>query len=132
MSVTILRKILRRLARWTIWRYRPAVIGVTGSAGKTSTKLAIKAVLERDRRVRVSFGNLNSDLGLPLTILGDWSAEDLALVSRATPRGTKKIQKIGFWMKVIVSSLWRIFFASRGRISGDLDLGIRRRPAGRH
>ena len=112
MPVKILRKTLRRLARWTIWRYRPAVIGVTGSAGKTSTKLAIKAVLERDRRVRVSFGNLNSDLGLPLTILGDWSAEDLALVSRATPRGTKKMQKIGFWIKVIVGSAWRIVFPS--------------------
>ncbi len=110
MSVKILRKILRRLARWTIWRYRPAVIGVTGSAGKTSTKLAIKAVLERDRRVRVSFGNLNSDLGVPLTILGDWSAEDLALVSRATPRGTKTIQKMGFWVKVIFTSAWRIIF----------------------
>lgn len=110
MSVKILRNILRRLARWTIWRYRPAVIGVTGSAGKTSTKLAIKAVLERDRRVRVSFGNLNSDLGLPLTILGDWSAEDLALVSRATPRGTKQLRKIGFWIKVIVGSAWRIAF----------------------
>jgi UDP-N-acetylmuramoyl-tripeptide--D-alanyl-D-alanine ligase len=114
MSVNILRSILRRLARWTIWRYRPAVIGVTGSAGKTSTKLAIKAVLERDRRVRVSFGNLNSDLGLPLTILGDWSGEDLALVSRATPRGTKTLQKIGFWIKVIVSSAWRIIFAKQG------------------
>jgi UDP-N-acetylmuramoyl-tripeptide--D-alanyl-D-alanine ligase len=112
MSVKILRKILRRLARWTIWRYRPAVIGVTGSAGNTSTKLAIKAVLERDRRVRVSFGNLNSDLGVPLTILGDWSAEDLALVSRATPRGTKTIQKIGFWIKVMASSAWRIIFPS--------------------
>jgi len=112
MSVKILRTILRRLARWTIWRYRPAVIGVTGSAGKTSTKLAIKAVLERDRRVRVSFGNLNSDLGLPLTILGDWSAADLALVSRATPRGTKTLQKIGFWIKVIASSAWRIVFSS--------------------
>ncbi len=112
MSVKILRKILRRLARWTIWRYRPAVIGVTGSAGKTSTKLAIKAVLERDRRVRVSFGNLNSDLGVPLTILGDWSAGDLALVSRATPRGTKTIQKIGFWIKVIFCSAWRIIFSA--------------------
>lgn len=112
MSVKILRKILRRLARWTIWRYRPAVIGVTGSAGKTSTKLAIKAVLERDRRVRASFGNLNSDLGLPLTILGDWSAEELALVSRATPAGTKTLQKIGFWIGVIVTSLWNIVFAA--------------------
>jgi UDP-N-acetylmuramoyl-tripeptide--D-alanyl-D-alanine ligase len=114
MPVKILRKILRRLARWTIWRYRPAVIGVTGSAGKTSAKLAIKAVLERDRRVRVSSGNLNNDLGLPLTILGDWSAEELALVSRATPRGTKKFRKIGFWIKVIFSSAWRIVFAHAG------------------
>jgi len=114
MFVAILKKILRRLARWTIWRYRPAVIGVTGSAGKTSTKLAIKAVLERDRRVRVSFGNLNSDLGLPLTILGDWSADDLALVSRATPAGTKTFQKIGFWIKAIVGSAWRIVFPSAG------------------
>jgi UDP-N-acetylmuramoyl-tripeptide--D-alanyl-D-alanine ligase len=111
MSVKILRKILRRLARWTIWRYRPAVIGVTGSAGKTSTKMAIKAVLERDRRVRASFGNLNSDLGLPLTILGDWSTEELALVSRATPAGTKTLQKIGFWIKVIAGSAWRILFS---------------------
>jgi UDP-N-acetylmuramoyl-tripeptide--D-alanyl-D-alanine ligase len=62
--------------------------------------------------VRVSFGNLNSDIGLPLTILGDWSAEDLALVSRATPAGTKKFQKIGFWIKVIFGSAWRIVFAS--------------------
>jgi UDP-N-acetylmuramoyl-tripeptide--D-alanyl-D-alanine ligase len=112
MPVRILKKILRRLARLTIWRYRPAVIGVTGSAGKTSTKFAIKAVLERDRRVRVSFGNLNSDLGLPLTILGDWSAKDLALVSRVTPRGTAKFRKAGFWIKVILGSVWRIIFSS--------------------
>ena len=114
MLVKFLKKILRKLARLTIWRYRPGIIGVTGSAGKTSTKLAIKAVLERDRRVRVSFGNLNSDLGLPLTILGDWNAEDLSLVSRATPAGTKTLQKMGFWIKVIVSSLWRIIFANAG------------------
>ncbi|HUC01979.1 MAG TPA: UDP-N-acetylmuramoyl-tripeptide--D-alanyl-D-alanine ligase [Candidatus Paceibacterota bacterium] len=113
MPVRTLKATLRRLARLTIWRYRPAVIGVTGSAGKTSTKLAIKAVLERDRRVRAAAGNLNSDIGLPLTILGDWSAADLALISRATPAGTKRLRKAGFWIKVIVLSLWRIIFASR-------------------
>jgi UDP-N-acetylmuramoyl-tripeptide--D-alanyl-D-alanine ligase len=111
-AVTILRKILYRLARLTIWRYRPGVIGVTGSAGKTSTKLAIKAVLERDRRVRISSGNLNNSLGLPLTILGDWTNEELALVSRVTPRGTAKLRKIRFWIKVIVTSAWRIVFLS--------------------
>jgi UDP-N-acetylmuramoyl-tripeptide--D-alanyl-D-alanine ligase len=114
MPVTVLKKTLRKLARLMIWRYRPAIIGVTGSAGKTSAKLAIKAVLERDRRVRVSFGNLNSDLGLPLTILGDWSPEEFALVSRATPAGTKKIRKALFWMKVVFGSAWRIMFAHAG------------------
>lgn len=111
MFLRILKKILRRLARLTIWRYRPGIIGVTGSVGKTSTKLAIKAVLERDRRVRVSFGNLNSDLGLPLTILGDWSEEDLALVSRAAPESAATLRRAGFWIKVIVGSLWGIVFS---------------------
>src|SRR6185437_11892509 len=106
MPVTMLKKILRRLARWTIWRYRPGIIGVTGIAGKTSAKLAIKAVLERDRRVRIAQGNLNNDLGLPLTILGVWNEKDLALVSHVTPAGTAKFGKTMFWLKVIIVALW--------------------------
>jgi UDP-N-acetylmuramoyl-tripeptide--D-alanyl-D-alanine ligase len=113
LAVKTLRNILRDLARLTIWRYRPGVIGVTGTVGKTSTKLAILAVLANARRVRGSNGNLNNDLGLPLTILGDWSPQDLALVSRATPRGTARLRKTFFWMKVIFSSLWRVVFKER-------------------
>jgi UDP-N-acetylmuramoyl-tripeptide--D-alanyl-D-alanine ligase len=108
MPVTILRKILRKLAHMTIWRYRPGIIGITGSAGKTSTKLAMESVLRQGRRVRISSGNLNNDLGVPLTILGDWSAEELALVSRSTPAGTKHLQKAVFWLKVIITSFWRV------------------------
>lgn len=92
----------------TIWRYRPGIIGITGSAGKTSTKLAIQAVLEHGRRVRISSGNLNNDLGVPLTILGDWRPEELVLISRATPKGTMRFKKLMFWTKVIFSSLWRV------------------------
>lgn len=113
MSVTLLKKIVRKLARWTIWRYRPGIIGITGSAGKTSTKLAIAAVLEHGRRVRISSGNLNNDLGVPLTILGDWTAEELALISRATPAGTKQLQKAMFWLKVIFVSLWRVIVPTK-------------------
>ncbi len=108
MPVILLKKILRKLARLTIWRYRPGIIGITGSAGKTSTKLAIQAVLEKGRHVRVSSGNLNNDLGVPLTILGDWSQEELALISRATPAGTMMFQKMMFWLKVIFVSAWRV------------------------
>ena len=108
-----LRSILRRLARLTLWRYRPGIIGITGSAGKTSAKLAIKAVLEPGRRVRISAGNLNNDLGVPLTILGDWSIRELKLISRETPAGTAHFAKFAFWLKVILSSAWRVIIKSR-------------------
>jgi len=104
---------LKKLAQLTIWRYRPGIIGVTGSVGKTSTKLAIAAVLGGERKVRVSAGNLNNDLGLPLTILGDWSAKELKLVSRDQPSGTRRLAKLFFWCKVICVAKWRILFPKR-------------------
>lgn len=104
----VLRKILRRLARLTIWRYRPGIIGVTGSAGKTSAKLAVKAVLSEGRTVRASPGNLNSDFGVLLAILGDWSERDLALVTHGTPEGTRRAEKLWFWVRVVATSAWRI------------------------
>jgi UDP-N-acetylmuramoyl-tripeptide--D-alanyl-D-alanine ligase len=61
---------LQELARW--WRLRQQnlrVIGVTGSVGKSSTKELIATVLERDNVVLKSEGNLNNEIGLPLTLL---------------------------------------------------------------
>ena len=113
--VKTLRWILKQLAHFTLWRYRPGIIGITGSVGKTSTKLAIKVILERERKVRASASNLNNDLGLPLTILGDWKEKDLKLVSRDQPPGTAKIRKTFFWLRVILSSLFNIVFASKSK-----------------
>ena len=45
------------------------LIAVSGSAGKTTVKEAIAAVLSRDRSVSYSKGNFNSTLGLPLSLL---------------------------------------------------------------
>jgi UDP-N-acetylmuramoyl-tripeptide--D-alanyl-D-alanine ligase len=47
----------------------PLVVGVTGSNGKTSTKEMAAAVLGARHRVLRSEGNLNSETGLPLTLL---------------------------------------------------------------
>ncbi len=51
------------------------IIGVTGNAGKTSTKEMIGAVISRIKKVRSAAGNLNNELGLPLTIIGNWDKE---------------------------------------------------------
>jgi len=51
-------------------RYHPKIIAITGSVGKTSTKDAIFTVLSKFKTVRKSEKSFNSEIGLPLTILG--------------------------------------------------------------
>lgn len=112
-AIKFLRWILKKLAQRTISRFRPGIVGITGSIGKTSTKLAIAAVLERNRKIRFSEGNLNNDFGLPLTILGNWSSKELKLISRDQPEHTKRARKLFFWLKVVVVSSLRLLFSSR-------------------
>lgn len=61
---------LQSIATW--WRDRfPTlrVIGITGSVGKSSTKELTAAVLSRHYNVLKNEGNLNNEIGLPLTLL---------------------------------------------------------------
>src|SRR6185312_4092840 len=62
--------ILGAEARAVVRKYRPQIVAVTGSVGKTSAKDAIYAVLAQSEHVRKSEKSFNSDIGLPLTILG--------------------------------------------------------------
>src|SRR3989344_4779348 len=57
-------------ARAVLRKYKPMLVAVTGSVGKTSAKDAIYAVLAKSARVRKSEKSFNSEIGLPLTILG--------------------------------------------------------------
>lgn len=105
--------ILKKLAQLTVWKYRPGIIGVTGSVGKTSTKYAIAAVLGNERHVRVSVGNFNSEIGLPVNILGEWKPEELKLISRETKPGEKNFQKFLFITKIIFASIFRLVFRAK-------------------
>jgi UDP-N-acetylmuramoyl-tripeptide--D-alanyl-D-alanine ligase len=76
----IITTILQVESRLVLMRYRPKIVAITGSVGKTSTKDAIYAMLSKITYVRKSEKSYNSEIGLPLTILGipnAWSSPTL-------------------------------------------------------
>ncbi len=70
VSRTFLVSILAHLSRAILCKYQPHVIMVTGSVGKTSTKDAVIAAFSSYTDVRGSEKSFNSELGVPLTIIG--------------------------------------------------------------
>lgn len=71
---SFVRRVLILLLTWearlVLLRHKPQVIAITGSVGKTTTKDAIYAVISAHRRAAKSQKSFNSDLGVPLAILG--------------------------------------------------------------
>ena len=66
----IIVSIIETEARIVLKKYEPKIVAVTGSVGKTSTKDAIFTVMSAFFYTRKSEKSFNSDLGVPLTILG--------------------------------------------------------------
>ncbi len=60
---------LQQLATHWRARFNPRVVGITGSVGKSSTKELTWAVLRQRFNTLKSPGNLNNEIGLPLTLL---------------------------------------------------------------
>jgi UDP-N-acetylmuramoyl-tripeptide--D-alanyl-D-alanine ligase len=60
---------LQSTAAWAKNQWGGEVIGVTGSAGKTSTKDVIATMLAQSMPVGKTIGNLNNHVGVPLSIL---------------------------------------------------------------
>ncbi len=78
-------KTLQELARWhrsmTIVNGKPlTVIALTGTNGKTTTKELIREVLSVKYKVTATEGNLNNNIGVPLTLLKIDSSTELAVV----------------------------------------------------
>jgi UDP-N-acetylmuramoyl-tripeptide--D-alanyl-D-alanine ligase len=87
---------LQRLA--TAWRRELGergcrVIGITGSTGKTSTKDLTAAMVDQQRRVVATPLNLNTEIGLPLTVLGA-PADTEVLVLEMAMRGAGQIAEL--------------------------------------
>jgi UDP-N-acetylmuramoyl-tripeptide--D-alanyl-D-alanine ligase len=66
----ILIQVLKAEAKLVLKKYKPKIVAITGSVGKTSTKDAVYAALSKFYFTRKSEKSFNSEIGLPLTILG--------------------------------------------------------------
>ena len=77
------------------WRRELAcpVVGVTGSTGKTSTKDILAALLSASRRTHLSRENLNTEVGLPLSLLEAERGTE-ALVLEMAMRGEGQIAEL--------------------------------------
>ncbi len=111
---SILKKIITLIlcteAQAVLRKYNPKIVAVIGSVGKTSTKDAIYAVFSREFFTRRSEKSFNTEIGVPLTILGchnEWSSV------------------IG-WMKNIFYGLSLIFFRHKYPEWLILEIGVDR------
>ncbi len=96
--IFFLKIILKFLARATVRKYRPRVIGITGSVGKTTVKDAVAAVLGTTTTVWQTSKNLNNEIGLPLAILGEHQSGYSNPVA---------------WVAIFVRGLWQLLFTNK-------------------
>jgi UDP-N-acetylmuramoyl-tripeptide--D-alanyl-D-alanine ligase len=104
---------LGRLA--AAWRDRlpGRILAITGSNGKTTCKEMVAAILARTGSVRATQGNLNNDIGLPLTLLGACDEDWLVIEMGANHAG-----EIGYLTDIAHPQAALITGAGRAHLEG--------------
>jgi UDP-N-acetylmuramoyl-tripeptide--D-alanyl-D-alanine ligase len=93
MILTLLEKVASAL----ILRFKPKVVCITGSVGKTSTKEAIASALITSYTVRKTSRNYNNDYGVPIAVIGGFESEE-GFFALAT---------------ILIYGLWQLYFQSK-------------------
>ena len=96
---------MQQIAR--IWRRKlnPRVIGITGSVGKSTTKELVAEVLSQRYKTLKSPGNLNNEIGLPLTLL------------KLTEQHERAVLEMGFYVPGEINFLCDIALAQVGVVT---------------
>ena len=96
---------LQQIARFWRRKLNLRVIGITGSVGKSTTKEMIAEVLSTRYRTLKSPGNLNNEIGLPLTML------------RLSPGHQHAVLEMGFYVPGEIAFLCDIALPQVGVVS---------------
>jgi UDP-N-acetylmuramoyl-tripeptide--D-alanyl-D-alanine ligase len=122
-------KALFDLAAHALRTTGPLALGVTGSNGKTSTKELLAAALGARHTVLKTEGNLNTETGVPLTLLRLEPGVHTALVAEMGMQGPGEIARLAELVKpaigviTVIGTVHLEFFASReglARAKGEL------------
>lgn len=94
---------------------KSAVVAVTGSAGKTTTRELIRAALAPLGAIQASIGNNNNDVGVPLTLLGV-EEHHAAVVVEMGMRGPGEIERLSRCAEPEIAVITNIGTAHIGRL----------------
>ncbi len=113
---------LQRLGAAVRRLWNKPLIGVTGSAGKTTTKECIAHVLGTRNRVLKSQGNLNNHFGLPLQLLKLEAAHEIAVIEMGMSHAGEiaalaKLAQPDCGVVTLVAPVHLEFFASLAEIA---------------
>lgn len=103
--------LLKKTAAFILKKRQPEIVGITGSVGKTSTKEAVVHLLSKKKRVYAPLGNYNTEIGVPLAVIG-----------AKTP---SNVLNVFAWTAVIAKGFFRAFDDSYPEIL-VLEMGVDR------
>ena len=116
------REALGALARYRRNAWAKPVIAIGGSNGKTSTKAMLAAMLAGAYDVHATIGNLNNEIGVPLTLLSLPDDADVAVVEAGTnsPGEIARLRAIIAPDVTVITSIGEEHLEGFGDIAGVL------------
>ncbi|MFL2859608.1 MAG: UDP-N-acetylmuramoyl-tripeptide--D-alanyl-D-alanine ligase [Pontiellaceae bacterium] len=102
-------------------KWNGEVIGITGSAGKTTVKELCSSILSQENIVRKTFANYNNQIGLPLT-LTELEESDECLIAEIGMNKPGEIRKLAGWLKPNIAILTDLGLAHSAKFNSIEDI----------
>ena len=112
------RLALGRLAAAWRQQFTQPVVGLTGSNGKTTLKEMLTAILSQQGQTLATLGNLNNDIGMPLTLLRLREADQFAVIEM----GANHFGEIAYLTNIVQPNVAILNNAGNAHLEGFGDL----------